>query len=94
MALEKQQVPGKNRFRTTSLDALSFLSELIFVKISFSGVLASQSRKMTSLENYIRNLRKSVVFKVASYLPLRLNVDSVRQASLRLKIKCGLIDHL
>lgn len=44
------------------------------------------------MENYIRNLNKCVIFKVAGYLPLRLHLDSVRQASPRLKIKFGLID--
>lgn len=66
--------------------------QLQFVKMGFSGGLSYRSRRMTSLEKYIRNIKKCVIFKVAGYLPLRFNLDSIRQASPCLKIKFGLID--
>lgn len=39
------------------------------------------------MENCIRNLNKRVIFRVAGHLLLKLNADSVRQASLYVKFR-------
>lgn len=66
---------------SSELPDLDHWTQLWFVKVRLSSSPLYCSRKITSLEDCIRNLHKCTIFKVAGHLLLKLNADSVRQAS-------------